>query len=235
MKQALLLIPVPLNENADTVYACQYPILNSINVFIVENIREARRNLRRIGFSGDFNSCIFYEWDKHRTENNSIREWLKHCEHEMVGLLSDAGCPAVADPGADIVAMAHSLNIPVKPLIGPSSILLALMGSGLNGQSFAFNGYLPVNSKERRDKLKQLEHRSFNEQQTQIFIETPYRNQALYADMIACLQESTMLCIAYNLTSSTQQIITDRISGWRKRKMPEGKAPAVFLLLKQCN
>lgn len=233
MSHTLYLVPVPLSEDVDKLYHFQFPLLNHIRVFITENVREARRNLRRIGFTKDFDDCVFYEWDKHNEANNAIEVWLQHCRQEDVALLSDAGCPAVADPGAAVVAMAHQLKINVMPLIGPSSILLALMGSGLNGQSFAFNGYLPVESKERKEKLKQLEQRSYTEQQTQLFIETPYRNKALLQDIMNTLHPSTKLCVAINLTATNQSIISDSIQGWKKRKLPEGKMPAVFLILRE--
>ncbi len=233
MSHTLYLVPVPLSDDADELYHFQYTKLNNVRVFITEHVREARRNLRRIGFDGNFDTCVFYEWDKHNESNNAINDWLQHCDQEDVALLSDAGCPAVADPGATVVAMAHQLGINVMPLIGPSSILLALMSSGLNGQSFAFNGYLPVDSKQRREKLKQLELRSYTEQQTQLFIETPYRNKSLFQDIVNTLNPSTKLCVAMNLTAANQSIISDRIQGWKKRKLPEGKTPAVFLILRE--
>jgi 16S rRNA (cytidine1402-2'-O)-methyltransferase len=231
MMHSLYLIPVPLSEQAENIYTIQYPLLNSIRVFITESVREARRNLRRIGYTGVFDDCIFYEWNKHDTASNDMAQWLKHCNNEDVALLSDAGCPAVADPGADVVALAHQLKIPVIPLIGPSSILLALMASGLNGQSFAFNGYLPVESKMRKEKLKVLEVFSAQHYQTQIFIETPYRNQALLNDILSALNDSTRLCIASGLTATQQKITTLTIAEWKKKHTVLGKTPAVFLFL----
>ncbi len=227
----LFLVPVPLSEEATDLHAIHYPLLNGIRIFIVESLREARRNLRRIGFTGSFDDCIFYEWNKHDTALNDISLWLKHCALEDVVLLSDCGCPAVADPGADVVAIAHQLKIPVLPLIGPSSILLALMGSGLNGQSFVFHGYLPVESRARKEKLRLFEQHSKQFHQTQIFIETPYRNQALLNDILSSLHDNTRLCVASGLTTAQQKIITDTITQWKKKNVALGKTPAVFLYL----
>ncbi len=229
----LFLVPVPLSESAMDIYSIQYPILNSIRIFIVESARDARRNLRRIGFQGVFDDCLFYEWDKHQSPNNDIQLWLKHCQVEDVALLSDAGCPAVADPGSDVVAAAHQLHIQVIPLVGPSSLLLALMSSGFNGQSFAFNGYLPVERKARKEKLRLLEQHSYTHQQTQLFIETPYRNQILLQDMLSCLHQSTRLCVALDLTSNKQSIITNTVKIWTQSKIILEKRPAVFLFLRQ--
>ncbi|MFN9883855.1 MAG: SAM-dependent methyltransferase, partial [Bacteroidota bacterium] len=147
--------------------------------------------------------------------------------------LSDAGCPAVADPGAEVVAMAHQSGIPVVPLIGPSSILLSLMGSGLNGQSFAFNGYLPVDPLKRKEKIKQFEQHSLVHRQTQNFIETPNRNQSVINDLFSILHPSTKLCIAAGLTSDQQYLFTDSVSGWKSKRFTLDKVPAVLLFLRE--
>ena len=230
---SLYLIPVPLTDHANANYIISYPMLNSIRFFIVESVREARRNLRRIGFTSSFDECTFYEWNKHNKSDNDISSWIHHCKDADVALLSDAGCPAVADPGAEVVAMAHQSGIPVVPLIGPSSILLSLMGSGLNGQSFAFNGYLPVDSLKRKEKIKQYEQHSLLHRQTQIFIETPYRNQAVISDLLSILHPSTKLCIAAGLTSDQQYIYTDLVSEWKSKRFTLDKVPAVLLFLRE--
>lgn len=230
---SLYLIPVPLTEHTNAHYIISYPLLNSVRFFIVESTREARRNLRRIGFTTSFDECTFFEWNKHDNTNNPVSSWLNHCKDADMALLSDAGCPAVADPGAEVVAMAHQSGIPVVPLIGPSSILLSLMGSGLNGQSFAFNGYLPVDPLKRKEKIKQFEQHSLVHRQTQIFIETPYRNQSVINDLLSILHPSTKLCIAAGLTSDQQYLFTDSVSSWKSKRFTLDKVPAVLLFLRE--
>ena len=228
----LFLIPSFLGtDNPNEVFpAYNYEMVRNMKHFIVEDERTARRFLKKLVPEIIINDLNFSLLNEH-TKPEEIINFLNPCKDENMGLISDAGVPCVADPGAIIVQMAHQKGIEVIPLIGPSSILLALMGSGLNGQSFAFNGYLPTDKNERVQKIKLYEKRSMNESQTQIFIETPYRNQALLADLIATLQPTTRLCVACNLTDADEFIATLPAQEWLK-KMPEiHKRPAIFLFL----
>ncbi len=230
----LYLIPSPLSTEDKYVYPKEVlDIINSLKVFIVENAKPARHNLRQAGYKGSFDEITLYEWDKHFTEKNPITTWLKVAKEsgESLGLLSDAGCPGVADPGAEVILAAHEMGIEVEPLLGPSSILMALMASGLNGQSFAFNGYLPQKKDERVKKLKEYEAESRRKNQTQIFIETPYRNEALLEDIKSTLNASTLLCIAVNISSPDQDIRTMRVKEWKQQQVDLNKQPAVFLFL----
>ena len=165
------------------------------------------------------------------TDRQHISEYLKPIRQgDSVGIISEAGCPAIADPGADVVAIAQSEGIKVVPLVGPSSLLMAVMASGFNGQSFAFHGYLPIDNAERVKKLKQLESRAYNEDQTQLFIETPYRNQKLAEDILQHCKPQTRLCIAINISCDDEYIVTKSVKAW-KGKLPEmHKKPCVFLI-----
>ncbi len=201
--------------------------------FIVENIRTARRFLKQVERTIDIDSLTFYELNQH-TDRTRISEYLSPiAQGENVGIISEAGCPAVADPGSDVVAIAQGKGIDVVPLVGPSSILLSLMASGFNGQSFTFNGYLPIDGKERASKLKQLEGRIHSEQQTQIFIETPYRNVQMVEYLCKTLQPNTKLCIAVDISCEEEWIKTKTIKEWGKTKLPEiHKRPCIFLIYK---
>lgn len=207
-------------------------VINGIKHFIVENIRTARRFLKKTEPAIDIDSLTFYELNKH-TDRNQIDTYLKPLDVGVnVGVISEAGCPAIADPGADIVAIAQSGNYDVVPLVGPSSILLSLMASGFNGQSFAFHGYLPIEASERVRKIKQLEQRIYNEHQTQLFIETPYRNLKLVEDIIRNCNPNTKMCIAMNITCNNEFIKTHSVKEW-KNKLPDmNKKPCIFLLYK---
>lgn len=207
-------------------------VINGIKHFIVENIRTARRFLKKTEPAIDIDSLTFYELNKH-TDRNQIDTYLKPLDVGVnVGVISEAGCPAIADPGADIVAIAQSGNYDVVPLVGPSSILLSLMASGFNGQSFAFHGYLPIEASERVRKIKQLEQRIYNEHQTQLFIETPYRNLKLVEDIIRNCNSNTKMCIAMNITCNNEFIKTHSVKEW-KNKLPDmNKKPCIFLLYK---
>lgn len=235
MKAKLILIPNLIDDNVTEVIP-EYVknICFGLNHFIVENIKEARRYLRKIGYTKNFDDVIFFEWNKHDTSLNMIDDWLAPIKKNLsVGLISDAGCPAVADPGADVVRRAHEFGIEVSPLVGPSSILLALMASGMNGQSFAFNGYLSQDKNERDKEIKKLEAESKIKNQTQIFIETPYRNNQLLEDFKSILSGNTLLCVAANLSSDKEIIITKKISEWKKIKYDFHKQMAIFLFLSQ--
>jgi 16S rRNA (cytidine1402-2'-O)-methyltransferase len=197
----------------------------------VENVRTARRFLKQVNKEIDINALSFYELNQH-TDLTLISSYLKPLEEgHDIGIISEAGCPAIADPGADVVAIAQSKGYKVVPLVGPSSILMSLMASGFNGQSFAFNGYLPIEKSERVQKLKMLEKRIYSERQTQIFIETPYRNGQLFDEMLSTLQPQTKLCVALNITSDNESIRTMTISGWKKAAPQDlHKQPCIFLI-----
>lgn len=208
-------------------------IIKKIKYFIVENIRTTRRFLKKIDPQIQIDDLTFYELNEH-TDRKKLEEYLNPIiEGFDIGIISEAGCPGIADPGADVVHIAHDKNIRVIPLVGPSSILLALMASGMNGQNFLFHGYLPVQGSDRIKALKELEKRSGIEKQTQIFIETPYRNIKLFEDLVTTLNPQTRLCIAADLTLETEYIRTQTILNW-KRKMPDlNKRPAIFLVESQ--
>ena len=202
----------------------------SLQCFVVEELRTARRVLSRYGLRGRIDGLEFHVLNEHTTPQE-VEAMLPLFEGRDVGLISEAGLPAVADPGAALVALCHRNGIEVVPLVGPSSLMLALMASGLNGQSFAFRGYIPAKTDERRAAIRELEKQSRALNQSQIFIETPYRNDALLGDLLQQLSPSTRLCVAADLTLPTQFIRTDTVAGWRKRLSPVGKRPCVFILL----
>lgn len=228
----LYLIPVLLGETAIDQVIPKYnkEVVSELKFFIVENIRTARRFLKKCDPDIDIDSLTFYELNKH-TEQKDISDFLNPMKlGESIGVMSEAGCPGVADPGADVVAIAQQRGYKVMPLVGPSSMLMAIMASGFNGQSFAFEGYLPIDSNERVSKLKQLEARSYKENQTQLFIETPYRNQKLAEDILQHCKPQTLLCIATNISCEDEQITTKSIKAW-KSKLPDlNKKPTVFLI-----
>ena len=196
----------------------------------MEELRTARRVLSRYGLRGHIDELDFHVLNEH-TSPQEVEAMLSLFDGQDVGLLSEAGLPAVADPGAALVALCHRHGIQVVPLVGPSSLMLALMASGLNGQSFAFRGYIPAKTEERRSAIKGLEKQSRSLSQSQILIETPYRNDALLADLLRELAPETRLCVAADLTLPTQYIRTDTVAGWRKTPVTVGKRPCVFILL----
>ena len=197
----------------------------------MEELRTARRVLSRYGLRGHIDELEFHVLNEH-TSSQEVEAMLSLFDDgQDVGLLSEAGLPAVADPGAALVALCHRHGIRVVPLVGPSSLMLALMASGLNGQSFAFRGYIPAKTEERRSAIKGLEKQSRSLNQSQILIETPYRNDALLADLLRELAPETRLCVAADLTLPTQYIRTDTVAGWRKTPVTVGKHPCVFILL----
>jgi len=229
----LYLIPTPLGEGnpADVLPAPVLNVLPTLDRFVVEETRTARRFLSSAGLKGHIGELEFHELNEH-TAPAQVDAFLPlFADGHNVGLLSEAGLPAVADPGALLVALCHRHGIEVVPLVGPSSLMLALMGSGLNGQSFAFVGYIPAKTEERRAALRNLEKRSAAARQTQILIETPYRNDALFADMLQTLGGNTQLCVAANLTCEDQYICTKRICDWKSSPVTIGKRPCVFLVL----
>lgn len=207
-------------------------IMRSLDYFIAEDIRSARRFLSRAGMGRPIEALRFAELNEHTKPEDIAPLIAPLLDGENAGMVSEAGVPGVADPGADLAALCHRNGIRVVPLTGPSSILLALMASGLNGQSFAFNGYLPVKPPERRNAIKHFERRAVSEGQTQIFIETPYRNMKLFDDLLDACRPETRLCVAADISSETEFIRTDTVAGWRRSPMPElHKRPAVFLIL----
>ncbi len=233
MKGQLYLIPNTLGESSieRNLPAETIEIIRSIKYFVVENIRSARRFLKKVDRNIEIEELTFYVLDKH-TNINDIPSFLKPiADGKHLGLLSEAGCPGVADPGADVVQLAHEQKVRVIPMVGPSSILLSVMASGLNGQSFAFNGYLPVKKDEVGKYIKHLEERSIREKQTQLFIEAPYRNTKLLQELIHSCRPQTRLCIACDITLETEFIQTKTIAQW-KGKVPDiNKRPAIFLIL----
>ena len=230
---SLYLIPVTLGDTSHdrVVPAYNAEIVRGIRHFIVEEIRTARRFLKAVDRNIDIDSLTFYEMGKH-ADRSRFSEYLNPLRKgEDVGIISEAGCPAVADPGADLVAIAQQEGLKVVPLVGPSSILLAVMASGFNGQSFAFHGYLPIDGGARSKRLKQLESRSREEHQTQLFIETPYRNAKLFADILSACSPKTRLCVAAGITTEQEWICTRSLKAWKQTAFPDlGKTPAIFLI-----
>lgn len=228
----LYLIPVTLGDTPveKVIPSFNTTVASDLKYFIVENVRSARRFLKKSNPDIDIDTLTFYELNKH-TDPNQIVSYLTPMKSgENMGVISEAGCPAVADPGADVVAIAQQEGYRVVPLVGPSSILMAIMASGFNGQSFSFHGYLPIDAGERIKKLKQLETRAYNEDQTQIFIETPYRNLKLAEDILQHCKPQTRLCIAMNISCEDEFIVTQSVKAW-KGKLPDmHKKPTVFLI-----
>jgi 16S rRNA (cytidine1402-2'-O)-methyltransferase len=231
---ALYLIPVPLAEDAPPEDVLPAPVLErvrGIRDFVVENAKSSRRFLSACGHPGPIASLRLCVLDEHTREEDVEALLAPLREARDMGLLSEAGAPAVADPGARLVAAAHAEGFRVVPLPGPSSILLALMASGLEGQRFRFAGYLPVAGPERVAAIRELESRSAAARETQVFIETPYRNDALLADLLGACREDTRLAVAADLTGSGERIRMASVREWRARPEPPGKRPAIFLLL----
>ena len=229
-KGKLYLIPSPLGDGApsEVLPAPVLEFLPSLSCFVVEEVRTARRFLSSAGLKGHIQELEFHELNEH-TMDKEVQELVKlFNDGRNVGLISEAGLPAVADPGARLVALCHRQGIDVVPFVGPSSLMMALMSSGLDGQSFAFVGYIPAKTEERRQALKTLEKRSRG--QSQILIETPYRNDSLFQDMLSVLSGETRLCIAANITCPDQFIRTLTVTEWKKQKdFSIGKRPCVFI------
>lgn len=232
MKGILYLVPNTLG-NPDTSLTIPEGLrtrIKHISVFIVENLRNARRYLKKLDREINIDSLTFFELNEH-TEENEIPSFLDELEKGRdAAIISEAGVPGVADPGAQVVRLAHEKGIRVVPLTGPSSILLALMASGLNGQSFRFHGYLPVKSPQRIKKIRELEELALRTGETQLFIETPYRNDALLSDILGSCHSSTRLCIAADLTLDSEFIFSQTIRNWKLKKPALHKRPVIFLL-----
>ena len=235
MKGKLYLIPTTLGDNKplDVLPIKVKDIIDQTNHFIVENEKSARRFIKKISPEKNQSELILYPLDK-RVEDIDTNGYLDACNNGInIGLLSEAGVPAIADPGAVIVELAHKKNIRVTPLVGPSSILLAMMSSGFNGQNFTFNGYLPIDSKERKFALKNLEKLSKDKKQSQIFIETPYRNDKMFGDLLQILHPNTKLCIAVDITLKDEYIRTLSIKEWKNIAKPQlHKRPTIFIIHK---
>ncbi|GAA4885686.1 SAM-dependent methyltransferase [Flaviramulus aquimarinus] len=233
-KGNLVLIPTTLGDN-DPLEVLPITVKNTIdniNIFIVENEKTARRFIKKISPQKSQPALQLFILNKY-TEASDLPSFLEPCLNAAnVGLLSEAGCPGVADPGADVVKIAHQKNIKVVPLVGPSSILMAIMSSGMNGQSFAFNGYLPIDKSERRLEIKRLERLSFEHNQSQLFIETPYRNNKMLEDLSLSLENNTDICVACDITLSTEFIKTQTANQWKKNMVDLHKRPTIFIIHK---
>ena len=234
MESALYLLPVTLGDTAieKVLPSHNKEVILGIKHFIVEDVRSARRFLKKVERSINIDELTFYPLNKH-TSPEDISGYLKPLQAgESMGVISEAGCPAVADPGADVVAIAQRKNLKVVPLVGPSSIILSVMGSGFNGQSFAFHGYLPIEPNERIKRIKALEGRIYTENQTQLFIETPYRNNKMMEDIVKNCRPQTKLCIAANITCEDEFIKTKTIKEWQGKLPDLSKIPCIFLIYK---
>ena len=231
-KGTLYLVPVPLAENAASKTFTPFLVetINAIDTYIVENEKTARKFLKEAGLKLPQSELVIHDYGKHKRSASLVPFFKELMTGKDVGLMSEAGCPGIADPGADVVAEAHRRGITVVPLVGPNSILLALMASGFNGQSFTFHGYLPIDKVERAKRIKELEKTAEKYKQTQMFIETPFRNNALLDDVLKNAAPQTLLCIASNLTSETEFVKTLSVGQWRKETVDLHKKPTIFLL-----
>ena len=235
MSATLYLIPCPISDDtavADVTPAANQQIIDSLDYFIVENIRSARRFLSKSGYAKAIDDATFVELNEHTTSPTEIARMIEPIKAgRSAGVISEAGVPAVADPGQAVVELCHKHNIRVVPLVGPSSILMAVMASGLSGQSFAFNGYLPIKEPERSKSIKRLESRARAEHQSQLFIEAPYRNVKLFEQMIKSLNPDTRLCVATDITSKSEYIRTKTVAQWRQTSIPDiQKRPTIFII-----
>jgi 16S rRNA (cytidine1402-2'-O)-methyltransferase len=231
-KAVLYLIPVLLGDTSVERVIPEFNkrIVSELKFFIVENIRSARRFMKKCDPGIDIDSLTFYELNKH-TNKKDIEGYLAPMKSgNSMSVISEAGCPAIADPGAEVVAIAQKKGYKVVPLVGPSSLLMAIMASGFNGQSFAFHGYLPIDSSKRVSKIKYLEMQSYKDDQTQLFIETPYRNQKLAEDIIENCKPHTQLCIAMNISCDDEWIVTKSVKSWKGNLPDMQKTPTVFLI-----
>jgi 16S rRNA (cytidine1402-2'-O)-methyltransferase len=230
----MYLIPCTLgeNENMDVIPADTLNNMQLCNSFVVENLRTARRYLRKAGFNKDFDSMEWFEFNKHGNQDGLKQFLEQQIITGSIGLLSESGCPCIADPGSIAVQFAHELNINVVPLVGPSSILLTLISSGFNGQSFCFHGYLPIDKAERTKKITVLEQAIYQQNQTQLFIETPFRNNQMLAQLLSSCKPTTKLCIASELTLANQYIKTLPIAQWKNTPIDLHKKMVVFTLYK---
>lgn len=240
LSPALYLIPVPLGDTPIEAVLPPYnrEVIMRLRHFIVEDVRSARRFLKKTEPTIDIDALTFYELNRHTDPREAATYIEPLAAGEAMGVISEAGCPAVADPGADIVAQAQRRGLKVVPLVGPSSILMSVMAAGFNGQSFAFNGYLPIDDDRRAEAIRRLEQRAYTEDQTQLCIETPYRNARLMQELLRTLRPQTRLCLASNITCADERIVTRTVGEWRSRlrgasdeqmarEVP--RVPAIFL------
>jgi len=232
-KGKLYLVPTTLGafETIDRVipdYNTQ--IVHGLDIFIVEQVRTARRFLSKLKHPVDIDNIVFYELNKHTDESEVFSYLYDVSQGKSLGLLSEAGTPCIADPGAAVVKIAHELGMKIIPLVGPNSIILSLMASGFNGQNFAFHGYLPIDKSALSKKLKSIEQTAYKSDQTQIFIETPYRNNQMLTTILKVCSPGTMLCVATDLTLATETINTFSVSDWKRKKPDFHKRPSVFLI-----
>jgi 16S rRNA (cytidine1402-2'-O)-methyltransferase len=228
----LYLIPTTMGESdpMDVLPQTVKRAIEFIDYYIVENEKTARKSIKAVLPEKKQSELVLFALNKHTDAGEHLSFIQPLLEGKNVGLMSEAGCPGVADPGAVIVKIAHEKGIQVIPLVGPSSILLAMMASGMNGQSFTFNGYLPIDKGEKKSALKNLEKLSFDKNQSQIFIETPYRNNKLLEDILQALQPATHLCIATDITLPTEYIKTLRVADWKKTKVDLHNRPTIFII-----
>lgn len=235
METALYLIPVTLGDTPIDKVLPSYntDIIRGIKHFIVEDVRSARRFLKKVDKDIVIDELTFCPMGKHASAE-LFASYLRPLEQgNPVGVISEAGCPAVADPGADVVSIAQRKGLRVIPLVGPSSMILAVMASGFNGQSFAFNGYLPIEPGERVRKIKALEQKVYSEHQTQLFIETPYRNAKMFGEILRSCRPQTKLCVAAGITCEEEYIRTRTVQEWKRHSLPDlSKIPAIFLIYK---
>ena len=228
----LYLIPTPLGENPplEVLPLTVKKIIEDQNHFIIENEKAARRFIKKIAPNKNQDQLILYPLNKFITQEET-ETYLDQCEAGIsMGLFSDAGCPGIADPGSVIVAKAHRLGIQVKPIVGPSSLILAMMSSGMNGQNFAFNGYLPIEQKKRRQAIIKFEKKAIKDNQAQLFIETPYRSDSLLKELLKVLLSNTLLCVSCDLTLQNEYIKTLTISQWKNEKVKLNKRPCIFII-----
>ncbi|MCB0507867.1 MAG: SAM-dependent methyltransferase [Bacteroidetes bacterium] len=229
-KGKLYLIPNLIAENAvETIPVYILKIIQETDIYIVENIKPARRFIKLMVKEKDIDACTFIELNKHQQYTFDELQLSEMLQGKNIGLISDAGTPCIADPGNNVVQLAQEMNITVVPLVGPNSILMALMASGFNGQLFTFNGYLPIEENERKKKILQMENFAKNGH-TQIFMDTPYRNKKLFDELLKICKYDTLLCVACNISSSEEFIKTLPIAEWKKRQPEINKKPTIFLL-----
>lgn len=233
VRGTLFLVPtvIAADTSREVIPAQVIESLKTIQYFLAEDVRTARRYLSSLKIYDSIEALSFSVLNKDTKENELEAMLIPLTAGHNMGILSESGCPGIADPGAMAVNLAHQKNITVKPLVGPSSILLALMGSGLNGQQFAFHGYLPIDAKECAQKIKSLEKESAAKRQTQIFIETPFRNNQVLKNLVSSLSGNTLLCVAFNLTGKNEIIQTLTVTAWKRNTPNLDKEPAVFLFL----
>lgn len=231
-KGKLYLIPTTLGETEplEVLPISIKRVVEAVNHYIVENEKSARRFIKKISPRKSQPGLHIEVLNKY-TEAEALPTFLQPClEGHNVGIVSEAGCPGIADPGADVVRIAHQKNVQVVPLVGPSSIILALMASGMNGQNFAFNGYLPIDSAQRKKTIKSLEKKSIDLNQSQLFIETPYRNDKLFAELLKSLSNKTQLCLACDITLASESILTKSVADWKRSSVDLNKRPAIFII-----